>query len=268
VDPLGLLETCGQRIREAVLPLLGTKEAQEVFGRGAGGDPLKKIDLEAERALLTALKEEDVSCTIVSEESGLIKLGATPENLYVVVDPVDGTTNALRGIPFAVTSIAIAKKPNLKHVEAGLVLDLIHNQKYFAQKGRGAFKEHERIKPSTVKTLEKAMVGLDFNTYRVKELAQKLTRVLEKTKHVRHFGANALEVCYVADGTSEAFIDLRGKLRVTDVAAAYLILREAGGIMTTPKGEEMDVPLNLEERVSFIAAGNTDIYKEIRELLT
>jgi len=268
VKPLRLLETCSQRIREAVLPLLGTKEAQEEFGRGAGGDPLKKIDLEAERALLNILQEEEISCTVISEESGLIKLGATPENLYVVVDPVDGTTNALRGIPFAVTSIALAKKPNLKHVEAGLVLDLIHNQKYVAQKDKGAFKENQKIKPSTIKTLEKAMVGLDFNTYRVKELAQKLTKILEKTKHVRHFGANALEVCYVADGTSEAFIDLRGKLRVTDVAAAYIILQEAGGIMTTPKGDEMDVPLNLEQRVSFIAAGNVEIYREIKEFLT
>jgi len=267
VKQLQILETCSQRIREAILPLIGTREAQETFGKGAGGDPLKRIDLEAERALLNTLQDEGVSCTVVSEESGIIKFGPSPENLYVVVDPIDGTTNVLRGIPFVVTSIAVAKKPNLKYVEAGLVLDLIHNKKYVAQKGRGAFREDLRIKPSTIKTLDKAMVGLDFNTYRVEELSQKLSRLLEKTKHVRHFGANALEVCYVADGTTEAFVDLRGKLRVTDVAAAYLILQEAGGIMTSPNGEEMDVPLDLEQRVSFIAAGNMELYEKIRELL-
>jgi myo-inositol-1(or 4)-monophosphatase len=91
---------------------------------------------------------------------------------------------------------------------------------------------------------------------------------MQKTRHLRHLGANALEVCYVADGTTEAFIDMRGKLRVTDVAAAYLILKEANGIMVTPEGKEVNVQLAPTQRVSFIAAANNVIYKAIRNSLS
>ena len=81
------------------------------------------------------------------------------------------------------------------------------------------------------------MIGLDLNTYKVKEIAPKLTAFIAQTKHISHFGANALELCYVADGLTDAFVDIRGKLRTTDVAAGFLILKEAGGIMTTPDNQ-------------------------------
>jgi myo-inositol-1(or 4)-monophosphatase len=71
----------------------------------------------------------------------------------------------------------------------------------------------------------------------------------------------------VADGTTDAFIDIRGKLRVTDTAAAHLILLEAGGIMTTPTGDKLDAPLTATQRVSFVAAANKSIYDETQKLL-
>ncbi len=95
----------------------------------------------------------------------------------------------------------------------------------------------------------------------------RLIPLLEKTKHLRHFGADALEICYVADGKTDAFIDIRGKLRVTDIAAAYLIIREAGGIMVTPEGDELDVALDATQRVAFIAAASKTFYTEIQKLL-
>ena len=111
------------------------------------------------------------------------------------------------------------------------------------------------------------MVGLDLNSYKVKEIAPKLTLLIEKTKHIRHFGANALELCYVADGTIEAFIDIRGKLRTTDMAAAFLIIKEAGGTMTTPTGNALDAKLSPEEKVKFIASGNSRIHQTILSLV-
>jgi len=116
-------------------------------------------------------------------------------------------------------------------------------------------------------TLEKAVVGLDLSAVGKKELITPLITVLEKTKHLRHLGANALELCYIADGTTDAFIDLRGKLRVTDIAGAYLILREAGGIMVTLEGKELNAPLTTTQRVSFIAAANKVLYETIKKLL-
>ena len=91
--------------------------------------------------------------------------------------------------------------------------------------------------------------------------------MLIRTRHLRHLGANALEICYVADGATDAFIDIRGKLRVTDIAASNLIILEAGGIMVTPEGTQLNAPLAATQRVAFIAAANKTIYENIKKFL-
>lgn len=263
VDWLSVLMDASQRIRQAVLPFFSCRETGTKLGVGAGGDEIKKVDLAAENALIQTLMDHNVSCTLVSEESGKKRLGSNPSLCYVTVDPLDGTTNALRGLPFMATSIAVSRKPALQHVETALVTDLYHNITYTAQKNEGAYRNRNRISPSMVHELDEAVVGLDFNTYKKAELASVLTHILKTAKHLRHFGANALELCYVADGTTDAFIDLRGKLRVTDIAAAHLILQESGGIITSPEGEKLTTPLDPTQRVSFIAAGNPRLYETI-----
>jgi len=267
VDWLNVLEACSQKMREEILHVYQTAEAGRGFGVGAGGDVKKKIDLVAERALIETLREQKVSCTLISEESGTKQIGAKPSKFILTADPLDGTTNALRGLPFMATSLAVSRKPYLRDVEAALVSDLLHNVTYTALRGQGAYRNKEEIKPSMTSSLENAVIGVDLNTFKAGEIVNQMIRVFEQTKHLRHFGANALEICYVADGTTDAFIDLRGKLRVTDVAAAQFILREAGGIIITPEGKDLDVPLNAAQRVSFVAAANKTIYDTIQKLL-
>jgi myo-inositol-1(or 4)-monophosphatase len=265
MDWLKLLKECSQKMREEALPFFGSPNAAIGFGTGAGGDIMKKIDLVAEKALIEVLENHEASCTLISEETGTKKIGAKPSEFYLTTDPVDGTTNALRGLPFMATSIAISRAPYLQDVETALVSDLFHDVTYTAQRDKGAFRNGKRIKPSATSFLEEAVIGVDFNTLRLRELAASLEGVLIRTRHLRHLGANALEVCYVADGTIDAFIDIRGKLRVTDIAAAYLILLEAGGIMVTPEGTELNAPLAADQKVSFIASANKKIYETIRE---
>jgi myo-inositol-1(or 4)-monophosphatase len=262
-----ILKKCAQKIRRDILPFYNTPNASITFGKGAGGDAMKKIDLIAEKAIIETLEENNASCTLISEEIGIKEIGAHPHEFYLTTDPLDGTTNATRGIPFINTSLAVSKTPNLRSIHAAVVTDLLHNITYTAQKNKGAHRNNKRIHPSTMTTLEAAVVGIDFNTYKIKQIADQLNPVLEKTRHLRHLGANALELCYVADGTTDAFIDLRGKLRVTDIAAAYLIVREAGAVMLTPKGKEIEVPLTPTQRVSFIATANTTLYDVIKKLL-
>jgi len=267
MNHLSLLEVCLQKIRNQILPLIGSTEAGIEFGTGAGGDIIKKIDLVAENAIIQTLENYDVSCTLISEETGTKKIGPKPSEFYVTADPIDGTTNALRGLPFIATSIATSETPHLHEVETALVSDIFHNITYTAKRHQGAFRNEKKIKPSLITSLEKAVVGVDFNTVRFEKLATRLMPVLQKSRHLRHLGANALELCYVADGTTDAFIDLRGKLRVTDIAAAYLILLEAGGIMVTPEGTELNAPLDAVQRVSFIATSNMPLCEIIRENL-
>jgi myo-inositol-1(or 4)-monophosphatase len=265
---LSLLDACSQRIRRRVLELFGSAEARVALGLGAGGDVMKKIDAVAEEALIETLQDHGVSCTLVSEEAGVRKIGSQPSEFYLTADPVDGTTNAVRGLPFMATSLAVSSAPYLRDVNVALVTDLFHGVTYTAERGGGALKDGKKINPSSISSLEEAVVGVDFNSFKSEKLAALFAALVGRVRHLRHLGANALEICYVADGTTDAFIDLRNRLRVTDAAAARLILKEAGGLMLTPECLEVDAPLSPTQRISFIAAANTKIYGEIAKILS
>ncbi len=268
IDWSHILIQCQNNIKSKISPLLTTlNQPQPNLGIGAGGDPVKKIDLAAEKAIIDTLKENDLSFTLISEESGVEKHGKNPDACYVTADPIDGTTNLMRRIPFYATSIAISTKPTLNSTYAALVADLFHNVTYVAQKGKGAYRNNQKITPSTNTTLEEAIIGIDLNTYKIQKIAPQMTRLIEKTKHIRHFGANALELCYVADGTTDAFMDIRGKLRTTDMAAAWLIIQEACAKITTVNGKPLNVRLDPKQKVEFVAAANQKIHRTILNLL-
>ena len=263
-----VLFQCKENVASHVQPLLkNIKELQTDLGRGAGGDRMKLVDFAAEKAIVEILLQRGVSFTLVSEESGIVVYGSKPEDTYVTVDPIDGTTNLVRGLPFYCSSIAVSNGPRLSEVYAALVSDLFHGTTYIAQRGKGASRNGERISRSITLSLEEAVVGLDLNTYKISEVASRVTALIEQAKHIRHFGANALELCFVAEGLTDAFVDIRGKLRTTDVAAGFLILREAGGLISSPDGKQVDADLDPRETVKFVASGNSEIHKAILNLI-
>ena len=266
-DWLKIIQECAQEMKKVAQKYYGSPEAAVGFSVGAGGDTSKKIDLAAEKALIDCLNKHEISCTLVSEEAGTKKIGNEPSEYYVTTDPVDGTTNAVHGLPFCANVIAVSKGPWLKNVETAIVSDIVHDITYTAQQNKGAFKNGKRIEPSKVSDVADAVIGLDLNTIRIEEFVPKLKGLFSVGKHFRHFGANAQEICYVADGSTDAFVDIRGKLRVTDMVASYLIIREAGGIILTPEGNQVNVPLEATQRVSFIAAANKQLYESIRDAL-
>ena len=268
MDWLLVLDDCKNNVKTHISPLINTlKEPQPDLGVGAGGDNMKLVDLSAEEAIVESMLENGVSFTLVSEESGIKQFGATPKECYVTVDPIDGTTNLVRGLPFYCTSIAVSDKPASSRVFAACVTDLFHDISYTALIGKGAFRDGERITSSSTKTLDEALIGLDLNTYRVKTVAPQLSELIQSTKHIRHFGANALELCYVADGLTDAFVDIRGKLRATDVASGFFIIKQAGGIVTDPEGKPIDVKLDPKQTLKFVASGNCEIHEKILSLI-
>jgi myo-inositol-1(or 4)-monophosphatase len=268
VDWLQVLLQCKENVKVHIQPLLKSlKDPQPDLGKGAGGDPMKLVDLAAEKAIVEVLLQHGVSFTLISEESGIKEFGAQAKECFVTTDPIDGTTNLIRGLPFYCSSIAVSRKPMLSGVYAGMVTDLFHGTTYTAVEGKGAYRDGEKIATSTVASLEEAVVGLDLNTYKVKEIAPQLTDLIAHTKHIRHFGANALELCFVAEGLTDAFVDIRGKLRTTDVAAGFLMIKEAGGIITAPDGQAVDVKLDPKQKLKFVASGNKEIHKLILSLV-
>lgn len=269
MDWLQILEECKNNVKKQTAPLLETSSqlSQPDLGVGAGGDPIKQVDLAAEKAITETLLEHGLSFTLISEETGIKRYGEKPEKAYITADPIDGTTNLTRGIPFYATSIAVSTKPELRTVHTALVADLFHNITYTAAKGEGAKRNNKEIKPSKQADLAEAVIGVDLNTYKAREVASRITSLIEQTKHIRHLGANALEMCYVADGTIDAFIDIRGKLRATDTAAAWLIIQEAGATITTPEGKPLNAKLDPQEKLTFVASANRKIHKTILKLL-
>jgi myo-inositol-1(or 4)-monophosphatase len=269
VDWQKILIECKNKVQTAIKPYQKTtKEPQPDLGVGAGGDVMKPMDLAAETAIVNTLNRHKVSFTLISEESGIKKFGETPNEWFVTVDPIDGSTNFMHGLPFYCCSIAVSAKPTLGNVCAGMVADLVHGITYTAIEGKGSFRNDQKIKPSTTTILRDAVIGLDLNTYKVKEIIPKLTELIAETKHIRHFGANALELCFVADGSTDAFVDIRGKLRTTDVAAAFLIIKEAGGIIiTTPNNQEVNAELDPQKTLSFVTSGNLEIHNKILNLV-
>ena len=265
---LQILIQCKSNVQKQIAPLLKTlNQPQPNMGIGAGGDAIRQVDLKAENAITSTLKKHKISFTLVSEESGIKEYGEKPYGCYVTADPIDGTTNLLRGIHFYATSIAVSREPSLNTIHTALVADLYHGITYTAQKGKGACRNNQKIMPSNNTPLEEAVIGIDLNSYKIQEIAPQLTSLIQKTKHIRHLGANALEMCYVADGTTDSFIDIRGKLRATDMAAAWLIIEEAGARITAPDGKPLNIKLDPKQNVAFIASANQKIHKIILNLI-
>src|SRR4030065_1831947 len=135
IDWLQVLFRCKDNVRTHIRPLLKTlKEPQPDLGVGAGGDQMKLVDLAAEKAIIEVLLDHDLSFTLISEESGIKEFGNKPSTNYVTVDPIDGTTNLIRGLPFYCSSIAVSRKPTLSEVFAASVTDLFRNGSFTAFK--------------------------------------------------------------------------------------------------------------------------------------
>jgi len=263
---LKLLKNIAEEVRRGVQPLAGRVEAGRVVGIGAGGDLTKHIDAVAEEIVLNMLKTYEVPCTVVSEEKGVVEILGGNSNVYLIVDSLDGTTNALRNIPFYTTSLAVAGIPKLSAIHTSLVADLPSGKIFSAEKGKGAWLDGEALKPSKTQLVEEAVLTINISANT--GMVEKFGRLISKTRHIRHFGANSLEICYVASGRLDAHIDFRRKLRVTDVAGAYLILKEAGGFIIGEDGRDLDSPAEHPSiRLSLLAAANMELMENLTKLI-
>ena len=267
-DWLKLFETAATEIRRETLPLFGSAKAKEQQGRGAGGDVTRFVDALAESIVIRTLTDNHVPCILVSEEKGTQPIHGGGKD-YVVLDAIDGTTNALHRIPFTATSIAHASGPRLEDVDAGLVMDLYSGATYKAQKGKGAYEGDKLLTPSNITRLGEAVVSVEL-TYRrdFHGLIRRLIPIMARTSKLRQLGSTALEVSYVASGALDAFIDLRGLTRAVDLAAATIIVREAGASIVRPDGSDLNMELRADERTSFIVAGNNALLQEIVGLVS
>ena len=231
------------------------------LGPGASGDVTLYADKVAEDILVGALARAG-KVRFLSEEAG--SFGDPHAETLAIVDPLDGSSNFERGIPFYCTSVAIAEGESLG-VMVGVVRDLVSGDVYAAEKGRGATKNGRRIRTSTNEDPSNAVVGVDLSRS-PRGLVSALAPLVGGVKRQVHLGANALELCYLAEGRIDSFVDLRGRIRVTDFAAANLIAQEAGAVVTDLGGRRLRVAFDLGHRLSFVASANPALHGQVLEL--
>lgn len=262
---MNCLKEIAKEVRSAVKPLLGTSESKRVVGKGFGGDQTLLIDEVAEEAIIHYLSKHGADCTFIGEERGVQIIGNEPQ-FFLIADAVDGTTNATRGINFVSASLAVAPKDDLGCIETALVMNLCDGETFEAEKGKGARRNSKTIGTSGTVSLKDAAIGVDVS--RSPDSVGRSAPFMRKAKTVRSFGSAALEICYVASGRLDAYVDLRGMLRTVDFAAAMLIVKEAGGVFTQHDGRGFDgYRLSELNRFSVLAAANEGIYRELTSII-
>lgn len=221
------------------------------LGMGADGTPTKLIDDEAEKTVLRILKEKDEDLNILSEECGFVNNNS---EYTLVMDPIDGTHNAIRGIPFYSVSLAIGKK-KLSDVKYGIVKNLVSGDTFWAEKGKGAYLNDKLLKTKTFEQKDSL-----FSIYVGRRATPRTYNVANIPRRARAIGCASLEMCLVATGAFDVYFlnyhPAKYAMRVIDIAASTLILREAGGEVFNDTYNILDMDFDLSSRANVIAVGD------------
>jgi myo-inositol-1(or 4)-monophosphatase len=248
-DWLGACRNAAQGLREVLQAHPTSRERiVETGTTGGGGDHTLVIDAEAEQCVfdeLDRLHGDGARFTAVSEERGVVDYGS--DGLLVVIDPIDGSLNAKRGIPHHALSIAVARGTTMADVVFGYVYDLGPGEEWRAELGAGAFLDDVRLDPPPERRDREGrleVVAIEAAWPRLMKAAA--DDLEKKVFRVRAIGTIAVSMCQVAAGRADGMASLRG-CRAVDAAAAQLIVRESGGFVAFPNGDDdpLAAPLDL-----------------------
>jgi myo-inositol-1(or 4)-monophosphatase len=246
-DWLALCRAAAADVQAVLVDLPMRADREPVLRSGEGGDDTTAIDAAAEEALLPHFRDLD-DVTIVSEEAGISGDGGT----WIVIDPIDGSLNAKRGIPYFAVSIAVADGPTMGDVFFGYVLDLGNGEEWTAERGRGAFLNGERI---GVEKPKDEIELLAFEATLTSTIAERAAAMVGVARRLRVMGSLALSLCHLAAGRLDGVVSLK-EARSVDIAAAQLLVRECGLVIDLPEDPPFGAaPLDLQGRSRVVAAG-------------
>jgi myo-inositol-1(or 4)-monophosphatase len=233
------------------------ERALETGSTGSGGDHTLEIDDAAEQLVfdqLERLHDQGHRFSAISEERGAVDFG--DPHVLVVIDPIDGSLNAKRGLSHHALSVAVASGETMADVYFGYVHDFGTGEEWWAALGDGAFLDHEQLDPALGERRARdgriEVVGIESADPRW--LKGSIDILVERAYRLRALGAIAPSLCQVAAGRFDGLVSLRG-CRAVDAAAAQLIVREAGGIVSFPAFEQrLAAPLDLVPHSPVVAA--------------
>jgi myo-inositol-1(or 4)-monophosphatase len=260
---LELCRACVGDVRGVLEQLPSRVEREPVLRRGEGGDDTTAVDEAAEAAIVARLAASGESFVLVSEELGTQEFSGGGER-RIVVDPIDGSVNAKRGIPFFGFSLAVAEGPTMEDVVFGYVYDFGSGEEWVATRGAGAMLDGEALGSVGPKDAIEILAFEGTTTAAIAGLAGNVVGVAGR---LRIMGSLALSLCHLAAGRIDAVCSLK-PARSVDVAAAQLLVRECGlAIELLEDPPFTSAPLDLVQRSRVAAAGTPELLRRLAEAL-
>ena len=232
---LNIMIKAVEKASKSIIRDFGEVEKLQVSKKGPH-DFVTKTDKHVEKILIEELSKTKKNYSFLTEETGIIK-NKDKENTWII-DPIDGTTNFLHGIPHFAISIALKSKDELL---SGLIFDPIKDEMFFAEKDKGAFLNNQRLRVSNKNSLEECLFSSNNEGVKFSNL------------NMRCSGSAALDLAYVASGRFDGYF--QKKINLWDIAAGALMVKEAGGIVNDINKFDIN---NI-----FIKASSASIYDEM-----
>ena len=208
---LNIMIKAAEKASRALIRDFGEVEKLQVSIKGPT-DFVSNADLKAEKIIIEELKKARPNFSLISEENGKEE-NKDSENIWII-DPIDGTTNFLHGIPHFAISIAQKYK---NEILSGLIFDPIKDEMFYAEKNVGAFLNNQRLRVSKKNSLEECLFSSNHEGVKFSDL------------NMRYSGCAALDLAYVASGRLDGFF--HNKINLWDIAAGTILVKEAGGIV-------------------------------------
>jgi myo-inositol-1(or 4)-monophosphatase len=252
---LNIMEKACKKASKLLIRDFGEVEKLQVSKKGPG-DFVTNSDKRTEKIIINELSLARPDYSFLAEESGAS--GKSTEFKWII-DPIDGTTNFLHGVPYFAISIGLEKN---KEIICGMIFNPITNEMFYAEKGKGAYLNNSRIRVSSRKNIDECVLltGGPILSYKNKEIFFKeYETVSKKVAATRKFGSSALDLAYLASGRCDGVWERN--LNYWDIAAGIIIVKEAGGTVTDFKGGDQYI----EERN--LLATNSKIDKDLIALL-
>jgi len=256
---LTVMIKAAEKAARSLIRDFGEVEQLQVSQKGPG-DFVSAADKRAEEIIFDELKYARPKFGFLMEESGEVAGSGNDTDKRFIIDPLDGTTNFLHGIPHWAISIALEVRGE---VTVGLVYDPVKDEMFTAEKGGGAFMRRKRLRVSGRRDLMMSTIACGAPRRAVvkqERFLREYQAVLKVAPGIRRFGAAALDLAYVAAGRYEGFWER--DLKAWDIAAGLLIVREAGGYAKDIDSESKN-PIDTGD----VIAANTDLYTELKKII-
>jgi len=250
---INILEKSVRKAGKSFLRDFGEIENLQIHAKNIG-DFVTSSDIKTEKVLLETLQYYYPKATFITEESGVIE----GEIETFVIDPIDGTTNFIHGIPLV--GIVISRILE-NEITDGVIFNPILNEFYWASKGKGAWCNNKRLRVSKRQELSNCLIGTGIpHANRIYEsYLKEIDSITTSCSGIRRMGAASLDLAYVAAGKLDAYWEKN--LNIWDVCSGVLLVQEAGGKISQPNGEKWDI------KSRDILASNTLIHSKIENKL-